>query len=49
MNNRLQLASLHFNENAEQAKTRSGEEIVYPKYKQGGHIVRKIKTIPTYG
>ena len=54
MNSRLQLASLHFNENANrcQAKTRNGEDrysIVYPKYKHGGYIVRKIKTTPTYG
>lgn len=54
MKSRLQLAALHCNENAnrEQAKTKSGEErysIVYPKYKQGGHIVRKIITNPTYG
>ena len=54
MNSRLQLASLHFNENANrcQAKTRNGEDrysIVYPKYKHGGYIVCKIKTTPTYG
>ena len=51
---RLKLAALHFNENSnrEQAVTKKGEErydIVFPKYKKGGHIVQKVLTDPTYG
>ena len=51
---RLQLAALHFNENAnrKQAVTKGGEErydIIFPKYKKGGYIVRKVVQIPTYG
>ena len=50
---RLALAALHFNENSsrEQAVTASGEErfdILFPKYKKGGHIVRKVTVNPTY-
>ena len=50
---RLQLATLHFNENSgrEQAVTREGNqsyEIVYPKYKKGGYVVRKVTVEPTY-
>ena len=50
---RLALAALHFNENAsrEQAVTSQGEErydILFPKYKRGGHIVRKVTVNPTY-
>ena len=52
-NYRLQLAALHFNENSqrEQAVTQQGEEqyaIVFPKYKKGGYIVRKVFKNPTY-
>ena len=48
------LAALHFNENSnqEQAVSKKGEErydIVFPKYKKGSHIVRKVLTGPTYG
>ena len=51
---RLQLAALHFNENAnrEQSRTKEGEEqydIVFPKYKKGGYIVKKVISNPTYG
>lgn len=51
---RLQLAGLHYNHNnnREQAITKSGEKrysILYPKYKKGGHIVRKVKTNICYG
>ena len=51
---RLALAALHFNENAsrKQAVTLKGEEhydILFPKYKKGGHIVRKVTVDPTYG
>ena len=50
---RLALAALHFNENSsrEQATTSSGEErfdVLFPKYKKGGHIVRKVTVNPTY-
>lgn len=50
---RLALAALHFNENAsrKQAVTAKGQEcydILYPKYKKGGHIVRKVTVNPTY-
>ena len=51
---RLRLAALHYNENSKkvQATTVVGNEryaISYPKYKQGGHIVRKISVPSTYG
>ena len=47
-------AALHFNENAgrEQATNRDGDlqyKIVFPKFKKGGFIVRKITTGCTYG
>ena len=53
INIRLQLAALHFNENAnrEQSRTKEGEEqydIVFPKYKKGGYIVKKVISNPTY-
>ena len=51
---RLELAALHFNENTyrEQAVTKEGEEcygIVFPKYKKGGYIVKKVTISPTFG
>jgi hypothetical protein len=51
---RLELAALHFNENSncEQAVTKEGDEqydVVFPKYKKGGYIVRKVVEKPTYG
>ena len=54
LNYRLITAALHFNENAgrEQAVNREGNleyKIVFPKYKKGGFIVRKITTDCTYG
>ena len=44
---RLLLAALHYNYNSkkQQAKTKKGEEqyaILYPKYKKGGFVVRKV-------
>ena len=50
---RLELAALHFNENCnrEQAITKEGIEqydIVFPKYKKGGYIVKKVVKKPTY-
>lgn len=50
---RLALAALHFNENAsrKQAVNAKGQEhydILYPNYKKGGHIVRKVTVNPTY-
>ena len=51
---RLQLAALHYNENAnkKQAKTKDGEDrysVCFPKYKKGGYIVRKIMVESTHG
>lgn len=48
------MAALHFNENSnrEQAKTKEGNEcydIVYPKFKKGGHTVKKVTVKQTYG
>ena len=53
-NIRIQLAALHFNENAnqEQAVSPAGEpryDLVFPKFKKGGYIVKKITKDPTYG
>ena len=48
---RLQLAALHFNENAnrKQAVTKKGEERYdIPKYNKGGYIVQKVFQDPTY-
>jgi len=44
---RLKLAALHFNENANRphAVIKEGDEcynIVFPKYKKGGYIVKKF-------
>ena len=41
------LAALHYNHNSDkkQAKTQNGDDqysILYPKYKKGGFIVRKV-------
>ena len=52
--NRLLLAALHYNHNncRDQATTKSGKErysVMFPKYKKGGHIARKIKIGCTYG
>ena len=51
---RLYLAMLHYNENCgrQQAQTKKGEKIyavLYPKYKKGGHVVRKLVEHCTYG
>ena len=45
---RLYLAALHYNYNSnrKQAVTKKGKKrfsMLFPKYKKGGHIVRKIK------
>ena len=53
MTTRLQLAALHFNENSsrDQAVTKEGKErynILFPKFKKGGYIVRKLTADPTY-
>ena len=50
---RVQIAILHFNENAnrEQAITLEGEErfdVLFPKYKAGGCVVKKVKADPTF-
>ena len=47
------MSSLHFNENGqrEHATTKTGEgryDLVFPKYKKGGCVVRKVKVAPTY-
>ena len=54
MVHRLQLAALHFNENANrnQAVTKQGTkryDVVFPKYKKGGYVVKKILVNATYG
>ncbi|XP_078690674.1 uncharacterized protein LOC144921496 [Branchiostoma floridae x Branchiostoma belcheri] len=54
MKSRVALAALHFNENAHrsQAHTKDGRSrfsIHYPKYKKGGHIVRKVLEKPSFG
>ena len=51
--NRLELASLHFNENSDrkQAVTTEGKdqfEIVFPKFKRGGYTVRRVMVDPTF-
>ena len=53
---RFKFAAFHFNENANRPQavvTKEGDEcydIVYPKYKKGGYIVRKVlASKPTYG
>ena len=51
---RLYLACLHYNENCKkkQAETKAGEKryaVMFPKYKGGGHIVRKVFENSTYG
>ncbi|XP_019859639.1 PREDICTED: uncharacterized protein LOC109587862 [Amphimedon queenslandica] len=50
---RQKLAALHYNENGnkKQSFTKEGKgqySISFPKYKQGGHIVRQLKTKSTY-
>ena len=51
---RLYLAAIHYNENArrEQAVTKQGEKqysVLFPKYKKGGHTVRKVLEDCSYG
>ncbi len=48
------LAAMHYNENADraQATTKAGKRrhsLHYPKYKRGGHVVKKILSSATYG
>ena len=50
---RVQIAILHFNENAnrEQATTLEGKErfdVLFPKYKAGGYVVKRVKVDPTF-
>ena len=50
---RVQIAILYFNENTkrEQATTLEGEErfdVLFPKYKAGGYVVKKVKVDPTF-
>ena len=45
-------STAHFNENAncKQAQTKGGEDrydIIFPKYKKGGYVVRKVVLNPT--
>nr|XP_054602063.1 uncharacterized protein LOC129164785 [Nothobranchius furzeri] len=52
MLSRLQIAAMHYNENAARshAATATGElryAVVYPKYKRGDYTVRALKTNPT--
>ena len=47
-------SAMHYNENTQrnQATTQDGSlcyDVRYPKYKKGGHIVRKVLQNPTYG
>ncbi|XP_065894336.1 uncharacterized protein [Dysidea avara] len=54
MKSRLKLAALHFNENSDrpQALTKQGVErydVIQPKYKSGGYLVRKVHVKATYG
>ena len=51
---RIQLAVLCFNENSNraQATTKQGEaryDIIFPKYRKGGYVVRKVTEDATYG
>ena len=51
---RLQIAALHFNENAkrDQAKNKDGAlqfVLRFPKFRKGDSSVAKIRTKPTYG
>ena len=50
----MQIAVLYFNENSnrEQSVTLDGEErfdVLFPKYKAGGYVVKKVKVDPTFG
>ena len=49
----MQIAVLHFNENAnrKQATTLEGKErfdVLFPKYKAGGYVVKRVKVDPTF-
>jgi hypothetical protein len=51
---RLQLAALHFNENADrpQLVNVSGKPVYrvrFPKFKKGGYTISPAKKSPTYG
>ena len=51
---RIKLAALHFNENSgrKQAVNMKGEGefyIQFPKAKEGGYVVRQVKSSCTYG
>ena len=48
------MAALHFNENSGrgQALTKQGSkcfDVIFPKYKKGGYVVRKVLANATYG
>ena len=50
---RLHLAALHYNENCkrEHAKTMDGVpkyDITFPKYKKGGHVIKKVLEEQTF-
>ena len=50
---RVQITVLHFNENAnrKQATTLEGKErfdVLFPKYKAGGYVVKRVKVDPTF-
>ena len=49
LGHRIRLAALHFNENSsrDQAQTKAGErrfDLIFPKYKKGGHIHQTFTT-----
>jgi hypothetical protein len=51
---RTLLAILHFNDNTERKQQRSKDGklyfgVSYPKWKKGGHTVRKIMENPSFG
>jgi hypothetical protein len=50
---RLQIAALHFNENANRMqavtkKEKDKNDVIFPKYKKGGYVVRKVTVEATY-
>ena len=49
----MKVAILHFieNSNREQARTLEGEErfdVLFPNYKGGGYVLKKVKVEPTF-
>ncbi len=50
---RTLIAAMHFNENSnrKQAITKKGDyrfSIVFPKFKKGGYVVKRVVQAPTY-